>query len=108
MILSMWPALAQERVVHVGQPVAVVVAETQAQAADAAELVTVDYEETPAVVDVGKPPRVNAAAAAGVTVIDCEPLGRPLKKSVTVSDCAPAVLNVALNVWLPASVAVNV
>jgi len=52
MILSMWPALAEHRVVHVGQPVAVVVAETQAQAMDAAELVAVDYEETPAVVDV--------------------------------------------------------
>jgi carbon-monoxide dehydrogenase large subunit len=59
MILSMWPALAEQRVVHVGQPVAVVVAETQAQAADAAELVAVDYEETPAVVE------VRDAAAAG-------------------------------------------
>jgi carbon-monoxide dehydrogenase large subunit len=52
MILSTWPALAERRVVHVGQPVAMVVAETAAQAADAAELVAVDYEETPAVVDV--------------------------------------------------------
>jgi carbon-monoxide dehydrogenase large subunit len=48
----MWPALAEHRVVHVGQPVAVVVAETAAQAMDAAELVEVGYEETPAVVDV--------------------------------------------------------
>jgi len=52
MILSMWPALAERRVVHVGQPVAVVVAETGEQAADAAELVAVDYEERPAVVEV--------------------------------------------------------
>jgi carbon-monoxide dehydrogenase large subunit len=52
MILSKWPALADERVVHVGQPVAMVVAETPAQAADAAELVAVDYEETPAVTEV--------------------------------------------------------
>jgi carbon-monoxide dehydrogenase large subunit len=52
MILSMWPALAEKRVVHVGQPVAMVVAATAAQAADAAERVEVDYEETPAVVDV--------------------------------------------------------
>jgi carbon-monoxide dehydrogenase large subunit len=52
MILSMWPALAERHVVHVGQPVAVVVAETQAQAMDAAELVAVDYEETPAVAEV--------------------------------------------------------
>jgi len=52
MILSTWPALAERRAVHVGQPVAMVVAESPAQAADAAELVEVDYEETPAVVEV--------------------------------------------------------
>jgi aerobic carbon-monoxide dehydrogenase large subunit len=38
------PALARERVRHVGDPVALVVAETREQAVDAAELVTVDYE----------------------------------------------------------------
>jgi carbon-monoxide dehydrogenase large subunit len=52
MILSVWPALAGTAVVHVGQPVAMVVAETPAQAADAAELVAVEYEETAAVADV--------------------------------------------------------
>jgi carbon-monoxide dehydrogenase large subunit len=52
MILSQWPALAAERVVHVGQPVAMIVAATPAQAADAAERVAVDYEERPSVVDV--------------------------------------------------------
>ena len=52
MILSTWPALAEKRVVHVGQPVAMVVAETPAQAADAAERVSVGYEERPAVADV--------------------------------------------------------
>lgn len=36
------PVLARGRVRHVGDPVAVVVAETQAQACDAAELVAVD------------------------------------------------------------------
>jgi len=45
------PALAGERVVHIGQAVAAVVAETAAQAQDAAELVAVDYEETAAVAD---------------------------------------------------------
>ena len=43
------PVLARERVRHVGDPVALVVAETQEQAADAAELVAVDYEPLPAV-----------------------------------------------------------
>ena len=52
MILSTWPALAERRVVHVGQPVAIVLAGTPEQANDAAEQVAVDYEEEPAVVDV--------------------------------------------------------
>ena len=46
------PALAVGKVRHVGDAVAVVIAETREQAADAAELVEVDYEELPAVVDV--------------------------------------------------------
>ena len=45
------PALAGDRVVHVGQPVALVVAETIAAAQDAADQVVVDYEALPAVVD---------------------------------------------------------
>src|SRR5436190_8698186 len=46
-----YPVLAQGKVRHVGERVAVVVAETQAQARDAAELVDVDYAPLPAVVD---------------------------------------------------------
>jgi carbon-monoxide dehydrogenase large subunit len=46
------PALARGEVRHVGEPVALVVAETLLQAQDAAELVNVDYEELPAVADV--------------------------------------------------------
>lgn len=45
------PVLARGQVRHVGDPVALVVAETLAQARDAAELISVDYEELPAVVD---------------------------------------------------------
>jgi carbon-monoxide dehydrogenase large subunit len=44
------PPLAIERVRHVGERVAVVIAATEAQARDAAELVVVDYEVLPAVV----------------------------------------------------------
>ncbi|NNM73364.1 xanthine dehydrogenase family protein molybdopterin-binding subunit [Enterovirga aerilata] len=44
-------ALARERVRHVGDPVAFVVAETAEAARDAAELIEVTYEELPAVVD---------------------------------------------------------
>jgi aerobic carbon-monoxide dehydrogenase large subunit len=43
------PALARGRVRHVGDPVALVVAETVEQAVDAAELVAVDYEPLPSV-----------------------------------------------------------
>src|ERR1700738_2557790 len=45
------PVLAIDRVRHVGDPVAVVIANTMAQARDAAELVSVEYAEEPAVVD---------------------------------------------------------
>jgi carbon-monoxide dehydrogenase large subunit len=45
------PALAAERVMHIGEPVAMVVAETAAAAQDAAELVSVDYEELTPVTD---------------------------------------------------------
>src|SRR5690606_25301733 len=44
------PVLARGQVRHVGDPVALVVAETLAQARDAAELIAVDYDEQPAVV----------------------------------------------------------
>ncbi len=45
------PILVADRVRHVGDRVAFVVAETAAQARDAAELVAVDYEPLPAVVE---------------------------------------------------------
>jgi carbon-monoxide dehydrogenase large subunit len=52
LVLPPRPALAEDRVMHVGQPVAVVVAETARAARDAAERVVVSYEELPCVVDV--------------------------------------------------------
>jgi carbon-monoxide dehydrogenase large subunit len=45
------PVLAGDRVRYVGEAVAMVVADTLGQAQDGAELVTVQYEELPAVVD---------------------------------------------------------
>src|SRR5690348_4314618 len=45
------PALANGKVCHVGDPLAVVVAETLAQARDAAEKIVVDYAVLPAVAD---------------------------------------------------------
>ena len=58
------PLLAQGKVRYVGDRVAVVVAETYAQAKDAAEALVVDYEELPAVVDLA------TAHAAGTLVHD--------------------------------------
>src|SRR3954468_11886390 len=48
------PALAQGKVRYVGDHVAVVIADTLAQAKDAAEAVQVEYDVLPAVVDPGK------------------------------------------------------
>ncbi|MFX9552203.1 hypothetical protein ABTO49_21725, partial [Acinetobacter baumannii] len=45
------PALAIGKVRHLGQPVALVIAETLLQAQDAAEAIQVDYETLPAVTD---------------------------------------------------------
>ncbi len=51
LVLPHRPALAGERVMHIGEPVAMVVAETFAAAQDAAELVAVDYEAMTPVID---------------------------------------------------------
>ncbi|HUK10980.1 MAG TPA: xanthine dehydrogenase family protein molybdopterin-binding subunit [Stellaceae bacterium] len=50
-IVPFRPALADRSVQHVGDAVVLVVAETQAAALDAAELVDVEYEPLPAVID---------------------------------------------------------
>jgi carbon-monoxide dehydrogenase large subunit len=59
------PALAAETVNFVGDPVAVVIAATVAQARDAAEKVKVDYDVLPAVIDPAKAksgPQIHAVA----------------------------------------------
>jgi aerobic carbon-monoxide dehydrogenase large subunit len=43
------PVLARDKILWAGQPVVLVVADTPARAADAAELVVIDYEDLPAV-----------------------------------------------------------
>lgn len=52
LVMPFRPALADERVAHVGQAVALVIADSAGQAQDAAERVAVDYEPLPAVTDV--------------------------------------------------------
>jgi aerobic carbon-monoxide dehydrogenase large subunit len=51
MNMGAWSALATEKVRYVGDAVAVVIADTQANARAAAEAVSVEYEELPAVVN---------------------------------------------------------
>src|SRR6185436_3548383 len=53
-------SLAHEVVRHVGEPVALVVAETAAQAQDAAEAVVVEYEDLPAVTTAEQAMRAGA------------------------------------------------
>ncbi|MGC2781242.1 MAG: xanthine dehydrogenase family protein molybdopterin-binding subunit [Bradyrhizobium sp.] len=55
--------LAIDKVRHVGEGIAIVIAETPAQAKDAAELVEVDYEALPPVID---PPGALAAGAPAI------------------------------------------
>jgi carbon-monoxide dehydrogenase large subunit len=57
------PSLAHGRVRHVGEPVALVVAETAAQAQDAAEAVAIEYRELPAAVTAAE------ALAAGAPLL---------------------------------------
>src|SRR4029079_17406460 len=61
------PVLAHDKVRHVGDQLALVIAESYLEAKDAAERVEVDYEVLPAVVDPAK------AAAAGIAVHDDVP-----------------------------------
>ena len=61
------PVLAQGKVRHVGDQVALVVADTYLQARDAAELIEVDYEELTPVID------ITTAESAGSAVHDDVP-----------------------------------
>jgi carbon-monoxide dehydrogenase large subunit len=63
------PALVGARALHAGEPVALVVARTHAEAQDAADLVEVDYEELSAVTD------LRAAAAPGAPQLHAEAPG---------------------------------
>jgi len=57
------PVMATGKVRHVGDPIAVVIAETKQQAKDAAELLTIDFSDLSAVAT------VTSAAAAGAPLV---------------------------------------
>src|SRR6185437_8229615 len=54
------PALAHEKVMHGGEAVAMVIAETLAAAMDAADQVVVEYEELPSIVDIEQATKTGA------------------------------------------------
>ena len=64
------PVLAEDEVLHVGMPVALVVAETRAQAKAAARAVVVSYDPLPAILD------IDAALAAGSFLNDPHVIAR--------------------------------
>lgn len=66
--IAQWP-LPEAAVRYVGEPVVMIVAETQAQAMDACEAVLVDYEETPFVTD------ARAALEPGAPLVEPEIAG---------------------------------
>src|SRR5947207_4076876 len=61
MKMAAHPALANGKACHVGDPVAVVIADTLAQARDAGEKVKVDYAVLPAVADPAAAQKAGAA-----------------------------------------------
>ncbi|MGB7299352.1 MAG: xanthine dehydrogenase family protein molybdopterin-binding subunit [Burkholderiaceae bacterium] len=72
MKMGAWSALATETVRYVGDAVAVVVAETQVQARNAAEAVVVNYKELPAAISIAD------AVAAGAPQIHPEAPGNEI------------------------------
>jgi carbon-monoxide dehydrogenase large subunit len=76
------PVLAQGKVRHVGDQVALVVAETWLQAKDAAELVEVDYEGLPAVIDLASADKAAASVHDDVPGNVCYDWGHGNKDAV--------------------------
>ena len=76
------PVLAQGKVRHVGDQVALIVAESINQAKDAAELIEVDYEELAAVVDITKADGAQASVHDDVPGNVCYDWGHGNKDAV--------------------------
>src|ERR1700712_3112294 len=76
------PVLAQGKVRHVGDQVALVVAETYLQAKDAAELIEVDYEPLAAVIDITKVETIGSAVHDEVPDNVCYDWGHGSKDAV--------------------------
>jgi aerobic carbon-monoxide dehydrogenase large subunit len=88
-----FPVLASPKVLWAGQPVALVVAQTPELAADAAELVAVDYAELPAVTG-----PVEAAAPDAPLLHDDRTGNVALTRRLTAGDAAAAIAAAAYRV----------
>ncbi len=94
--------LASDKVRHVGEPIAVVVAETWQQAADAAETVFADYDILPALVDLEEALASDTLiyeAAGSNAVFDTTALGMPENSPAEefFADCEVTVAATFLN-----------
>ncbi len=87
------PVLAGDKVLWAGQPVVLVVAVTPEQAADAAELVVVDYDELPAVTAA-----LDAAAGAAPLLHENAPGNIAFRKRLTAGDVSTAFEQAAYTV----------
>ena len=88
-----FPVLASGKVLWAGQPVVLVVAETSEQAADAAELVMVDYDELPVVIG-----PLDAAADGAPVLHDGADSNIAVRKRITTGDAAAAFESAAYRV----------
>jgi aerobic carbon-monoxide dehydrogenase large subunit len=88
-----FPALASGKVLWAGQPVALVVADTRERAADAAELVVIDYDDLPAVTAV-----LDAADPAAPRLHEDAPSNIAFRKRLTAGDASAAFRDAAYTV----------
>ncbi len=101
LIIPPCPILAIDTVRHVGEPVAMVMAETQAQALDAAEAIAVDYAERPPVIG------ITQALADGAALVHAAAPGNIAlhhmagDADVVASAMAQAALTVSTEIEMP-------
>jgi carbon-monoxide dehydrogenase large subunit len=104
LIMPRRPALARERVMHIGEPVAAIIADSALAAQDAAELVVVDYEEIDPVIDVRDAVRPEAPQlwpeAPGNIAVDWPGLAKDpdanAREVEAIIESAPHVAQIAL------------
>ena len=94
------PALAVDRVVHVGEPVAIVVAESPTSAQDAAEAVYVEYEQLEPISGAiealqARASQIWPAAASNVVLDYWAPQGQPEEVKAELDRCFKEAAHVA-------------